>query len=73
MAAHVRGVMKGKKSKLPPRTRWDVTRLERQLAAVAAQIARLEQEPQLGLAERDHFLLWKRPSLFTTERPVVLH
>ena len=53
MAAHVRGVMKGKKPKLPPRTRWDITRLERQLAAVEAQIARLEQDPQLGLAERD--------------------
>jgi hypothetical protein len=73
VAAYVRGVMKGKKPKLPPRTRWDVTRLERQLAAVEAQIARLEQDPQLGLAERDHFLLWKRPSLFMTERPVVLH
>ena len=73
MAAYVRGVMKSKKSKLPSRTRWDVTRLERQLAAVEAQIARLEQEPQLGLAERDHFLLWKRPTLFMIERPAVLH
>jgi hypothetical protein len=27
----------------------------------------------LGLAVRDHFLLWKRPSLFMTERPPVLH
>jgi hypothetical protein len=27
----------------------------------------------LGLAEHDHFLLWKRPSLFMTERPAVLH
>jgi hypothetical protein len=27
----------------------------------------------LGLAVRDHFLLWKRPSLFMTERPAVLH
>jgi hypothetical protein len=53
--------------------RRSVTRLERQLAAVEAQIARLENEPHLGLAEHDHFFLWKRPSLFMTERPAVLH
>ena len=73
MAAHVRGVMKSKKPKRAPGTRRDLTRLERQLAAVDAQIARLEKDPRLGLAERDHFLLWKRPSLFMTERPAVVH
>ncbi len=73
MAAHVRGVMKAKKPKRALGTRRSITRLERQLAAVEAQIARLEQDLQLGLAEQDHFLLWKRPSLFMTERPAVLH
>jgi hypothetical protein len=65
--------MKGRKPKQTPGKRRDLTRLERQLAAVEAQIARLEKDPQLGLAVRDHFLLWKRPSLFMTERPAVLH
>jgi hypothetical protein len=65
--------MKGTKPKRMPRMRRSVTRLERQLAAVEAQIARLEKEPQLGLAEHDHFFLWKRPSLFMAERPAVLH
>ena len=73
MAAHVRGVMKSKKPKRAPGTRRDLTRLERQLAAVDAQIARLEKDPRLGLAEQDHFLLWNRPSLFMTERPAVVH
>ena len=73
MAAHVRCVMKTKKPKWAPGTQRYLTRLERQLAAVEAQIARLEQDPQLGLAEHDHFLIWKRPSLFMTERPAVLH
>jgi hypothetical protein len=73
MAAHVRCVMKIKKQKLLPSKRRQISRLERQLAAVEAQIARLEKDPQLGLAEHDHFLLWKRLSLFMTERPAVLH
>jgi hypothetical protein len=54
MAAHVRCVMKGKKPKRTPGARRSIMRLERQLAAVEAQIARLD--PQLGPAERDQFL-----------------
>jgi hypothetical protein len=27
----------------------------------------------LGLAQQDHFFLWKRASLFGSERPPVLH
>lgn len=65
--------MKRKKPKLVPSPRRYITRLERELAAVEAQIARLEKDPQLGLAEHDHFFLWKRSSLFMTERPAVLH
>ena len=65
--------MKGKKPKLVPSPRRCITRLERELAAVEAQIARLENDPQLGLAERDHFFLWKRSSLFVADRPEVQH
>ena len=65
--------MKGKKPKLAPSTRRSITRLERQLAAVEAQIARLEKDPQLGLAEHDHFFLWRRPSLFVDGCPELLH
>jgi hypothetical protein len=65
--------MKGKKQKLLPSKRRQISRLERQLAAVEAQIARLETVPHLGLAEQDHFFLWKRASLFGAERPPVLH
>jgi hypothetical protein len=65
--------MKSKKQKLLPRKRRHISRLERQLAAVEAQIARLEKDPHLGLAEQDHFFLWKRTPLFGAERPSVLH
>jgi hypothetical protein len=65
--------MKGKKPKLVPSPRRHMTRLERELAAVEAQIARLENDPQLGLAEHDHFFLWKRSSLFVAGRPEVQH
>ncbi|MFC5483428.1 hypothetical protein [Microvirga aerilata] len=65
--------MKSKKQKLLPSKRRRVNLLEHQLAAVEAQIARLEKDPHLGLAEQDHFFLWKRASLFGTERPPVLH
>jgi hypothetical protein len=60
-----------KKSPVPITGRRNV-RLERQIAAVEAQIARLEKDPQLGLATRDHFLLWKRPALFMTWCPATL-
>ena len=41
-----------------------ILRRERQLKGVEAQIARLEKDKTLGLAMQDHFLLWKRSSLF---------
>ncbi|GEO18931.1 hypothetical protein MAE02_66270 [Microvirga aerophila] len=65
--------MKGNKKKLLPSKRRQISRLERQLAAVEAQIARLEKVQDLGLADQNHFFVWKRPSLFMTERPEVLH
>jgi hypothetical protein len=64
--------MRSKKRKLLPSTHRRIVRLERRLAAVEAQIARLEKDPQLGLAEQDHFFLWKRPVLFMTRRPETL-
>jgi hypothetical protein len=39
-------------------------RLEQQLASVEAQIVRMEKDSSVGLAARDHFALWRRPSLF---------
>jgi hypothetical protein len=65
--------MKGKKKKLLPSKRQQISRLERQLAAVEAQIARLEKDLHFGLAEQNYFFLWKRASLFLTERSEVLH
>jgi hypothetical protein len=44
--------------------RRKIRRLERQLAGVEAQIARLEKDKTLNLAKQDHFLRWKRPNLF---------
>ncbi|WP_246529731.1 hypothetical protein [Microvirga zambiensis] len=65
--------MSGKKPKPVPNPRRYISRLERELAAVEAQIARLENDPQLDLAERDHFYLWRRSSLFVEGRLGVLH
>jgi len=65
--------MKGKNKKLPPSKRRQISRLERQLAEVEAQIARIKKDRRSDIAEHHHFFLWKRPSLFTTERPDVLH
>ena len=39
-------------------------RLERQLQAIEAEIARREKDKSSGLAVQDHFILWRRPSLF---------
>ncbi|MBJ6126126.1 hypothetical protein [Microvirga splendida] len=39
-------------------------KLERELKIVEAQIALLEKEAGLKLAVQDHFVLWRRPSLF---------
>ena len=41
-----------------------IARLEQQRNAVEAQVARLEQDASLNLAVRDHFVLWRRTSLF---------
>ncbi len=41
-----------------------MARLEQQLKSVEAQIARLEKDASLNLAVQDHFVLWRRPSLF---------
>ena len=49
--------------------RW----LERQLAGVEAQIARLEKDKTLNLAKQDHFLLWKRPNLFAPRPSELRH
>jgi len=45
-----------------------ITRLERELATVEAQIARLEQNKSLELAERNHFALRQRAPLFVAWR-----
>lgn len=39
-------------------------KLERELRIIEAQIARLEKDASLKLAVQDHFVLWRRPSLF---------
>jgi hypothetical protein len=39
-------------------------RLERQLQAIEAEIARLEKDNSLTLATQDHFIVWRRPNLF---------
>jgi hypothetical protein len=56
--------MPAKKQKLLSSVRRDMARLEQKLRAVEAQISRLERDPSLGLASRDHFIVWKRPCLF---------
>jgi hypothetical protein len=38
--------------------------LERELQAIEAEIARREKDKSLGPATQDHFILWRRPSLF---------
>jgi hypothetical protein len=57
---------KRKPKPLPSKQRRRVVRLERELAALEAQIARLEKDPHLDLAEQDHFVLWRRPTLFVS-------
>jgi hypothetical protein len=39
-------------------------KLEQKLKVIEAQIARLERDLDLGLATRDHFIVWKRSCLF---------
>ncbi len=53
--------------------RRKIRRLQRQLKGVEAQIARLEKDKTLSLAKQDHFLLWKRPSLFAPQPSELRH
>jgi hypothetical protein len=57
-------MMASKRRKPADAARRRIVRLNRELASVEAQIARLEKDTSLGLAQRDHFALWRRPSLF---------
>jgi hypothetical protein len=64
--------MPAKKQKGFSSARREIARLEQKLRAVDAQIARLERDPDVGLATRDHFIVWKRPCLFAVW-PSVIH
>jgi hypothetical protein len=57
-------MMSAKKPKLSPSARRRISQLEQELVEVEAQIARLEKDANLGLAQRDHFAFWKRAPLF---------
>jgi hypothetical protein len=63
--------MPAKKQKFLSSARREVARLEHKLRAVEAQIARLERDPGLDLAARDHFIVWKRPCLFAAWPSVI--
>jgi hypothetical protein len=56
--------MKNKKRKPATSGLRRIAKLERELKAVEAQIALLEWDARLDLAVQDHFILWRRPSLF---------
>ncbi len=56
--------MKSRKRKLNRSEPRRIAKLERELKAVEAQIALLERDTRLDLAVQDHFVLWRRPSLF---------
>jgi hypothetical protein len=65
--------MAAKKQKLHTSVaRRDIARCKQKLGSVEAQIARLERDPEVGLASRDHFIVWKRPCLFAA-CPYVIH
>jgi hypothetical protein len=64
--------MRSKKREFLPNMRRRIVRLEQQLVAVGARIARLEKNPHLGPAEQDPLFLWKRPVLFMTSPPETL-
>ncbi|WP_201838989.1 hypothetical protein [Microvirga zambiensis] len=63
--------MPANKQKFLSSARREVARLEQKLRAVEAQIARLESDSDLGLAARDHFIVWKRPCLFAAWPSVI--
>ena len=56
--------MTSRKRKPTRSDRRRMLRLERQLQAIEAEIARREKDKGLGLATQDHFILWRRPCLF---------
>jgi predicted phage-related endonuclease len=58
--------MRHKKRHPNPAIRRKILRLERELKGIEAQIACMEKDKTLGLAKQDHFILWKRPSLFAS-------
>jgi hypothetical protein len=60
--------MTSKKRKPSSAVRQRIVRLERELAAVEAEITRLEQNKRLGPAKDDHFALWRRATLFMSPR-----
>lgn len=64
--------MPAKKQKPHSSARRNITLRKQELGAVEAQIARLERDPDLGLAARDHFIVWKRRCLFAAW-PSVVH
>jgi hypothetical protein len=57
--------MMSRKRKPTRSDRRRMLRLERQLQAIEAEIARREKNKSLGLAAQDHFILWRRPCLLT--------
>ena len=63
--------MPAKKQKLHSSARRNIARREQKLGAVEAQIGRLERDLDLGLAARDHFIVWKRPCLFAAWPSVI--
>ena len=65
--------MRNKKRNPDPSVRRMILRLERQLKGVEAQITRLERDKTLSFAKQDHFLLWKRPSLFAPQPSELRH
>ena len=64
---------KAKPSSISVARRRRIDRLERKLLAVEAQIARLERDKHLGLAQQDHFALWHRSTLFVSLHSDGLH
>lgn len=63
--------MPAKKQSLHSSARREIARRKPRLRVVEAQIASLERDPDLGLAARDHFIVWKRPCLFAAWPSVI--
>jgi hypothetical protein len=63
--------MPAKKQKLHFSARRDIARRNQKLRADEGLIARLESDPDLDLAARDHFIVWKRPCLFAASPSVI--